>query len=150
LRALCRWAAVCHKRESVHAEIGSRTETIKHMSSEGMTFRQPGILEIVSRIAAHFKPFHERSRAAVRRGRVRYDLRERERSKPVAKGQTGRLRRITVAPIGEGQAPADFHARRKMGAEPWNQQSGETDKRHHTRNLDRPQTKPVLREMLPV
>ena len=85
--------------KSAHAEIGSRTETIKHMSSEGMTFRQRGILEIVSRIAAHPKPFHERSRAAVRRGRVRYDLRERERSKPVAKGQTGRLRRITAAPI---------------------------------------------------
>jgi hypothetical protein len=55
------------------------------MLSEWMTFRQRRMLEIISGIAAHPKPFHDCSRAVVRRSRERYDFRERESPKPVAK-----------------------------------------------------------------
>jgi hypothetical protein len=82
-----------------------------------MTFRQRRIVEILSRIAAHPKPFHDRSRAMVRRRCVRYDFRERENPKPVAERQSGRLRCITVSPMLEGQAPADFHTGRERDAE---------------------------------
>jgi hypothetical protein len=55
------------------------------MRSEWMTFRQRRIVEIVCRIAAHPEPFHDGSRAVVRRRCVRYDFWERDSPKPVAK-----------------------------------------------------------------
>src|ERR1700682_3257523 len=111
------------------------------MRSEWMTFRHRRIVEIVSRIAAHPKPFHDCSRAEVRRRCVRYDVRERESAKPVAERQSGRLRCITASPMLEGQTPADFHTGREVGAESWgcyDCQSGETDKRGYIRDLDSP------------
>ena len=52
----------------------TRTEPVKDMPSEWMTFWKRRIVEILSRIAAHPKPFHDRSRAVVRRRCERYDV----------------------------------------------------------------------------
>jgi hypothetical protein len=48
----------------------------------------------------------------------------------------------------EGQTPADFHTGREMGTEPGALKAGEADKRGYIRDLDRPQAKAVLGEML--
>ncbi len=48
----------------------------------------------------------------------------------------------------EGETPADFHAGRETGAESWNCQSGEPDEGCYIRDLNGPQTKAVLTEML--
>ena len=108
------------------------------MPSEGVAFRQPGIVEIVSWIAAHPKPFHDRSRALVGRRCERNDFREGERPKPAAKRQSGRLRRIALSPMREGETPADFHTGREMGAESSECKSGKSDKGGYTRDLDCP------------
>jgi hypothetical protein len=118
------------------------------MTSERMTFRQRRMVEILSRIAAHPKPFHDCSRAVVRRRCERYDCWERESPKPVVKRQSGRLRCITVTPMPEGKTPADFHAGREMGAESCDGQSGEPDVWRDIQHLDCPQTKVVFTEML--
>src|ERR1700704_2004163 len=113
-----------------------------------MTFRKRRIVEILSGIAAHPKPFHDGSRTVVRRRREGYDVGERESPKGVTERQSGRLRCITVPPMREGQTPADFHAGREMGAESRDVQSGKPDKGGDTRDLDGPQAKAVLAEML--
>ena len=118
------------------------------MRSEWMTFRQRRVAEIVCRIAAHPKPFHDGSRTAIRRRGIRYDLLKRGSLKSVAKRQMGRLGCIAAAPMFEGQTPTDLHTWREMGDEPWDGQSGEADKRCHTWDLDRPQAKSVFTEML--
>src|SRR5882724_7485240 len=104
-------------RKSARADIRTRTEPVKDMPLEPMTFWKPRIVEILSRIAAHPKPFHDGSRAVVRHRCERYNFRKRESPKPVAKRQSGRLRCITVSPMREGQAPADFHTGRERGVE---------------------------------
>src|SRR5499427_9829792 len=108
------------------------------MRSEWMTFRQPRIVENVCWIAAHPQPFHNGSRTSVRHRRVRYDFSKRDSPKPVAKCQMRRLGRITPAPMLEGQTPTDLDTGREMGAEARDLQSGETDKRCHTRDFDGP------------
>ena len=113
-----------------------------------MTLRQRGIVEILSRIAAHPEPFHYGARTDVRRGCVSDDFRERESPKPVAKRQSGRLRRITVSPMLIGEAPADLHAGREMRAQSRIRQSGEADKTGDAGNLDRLQPKSVFAKML--
>src|SRR6516225_3183443 len=108
------------------------------MRSEWVTVGQPGIVEIVCGIAAHPKPFHNGSRTAVRRRRIRYDFLKRDSAKPVAKCQTRRLGRIAVAPMREGQTPTDLDTGREMGAEARDLQSGKTDKRCHAWDFDGP------------
>jgi len=119
------------------------------MPSERMTFWQRRMVEIFSRIAVHPKPFHDCSRAVVGRRCERYDLRERERPKPVAQRQAASLRCITASPMLEGQTPADFHTGREMGTESCDCQSGETHKRRYIRDLDSPKAKAMVAEMLP-
>jgi hypothetical protein len=63
----------------------TRTEPVKDVPSEWITFWKRRIVEIVSRMAAHPKPFHDCSRAVVRRRCERYDFWERESPKPVVK-----------------------------------------------------------------
>jgi hypothetical protein len=116
----------------------SRAEPVKDMASEWVNFGKPGIVEVLSGIAAHVKPFHDRARTVVRRVGERHDFRERERPESVADRQSSRLRRITVSPMFEGQTPADFHTGREMGAESRPCQSGESDEGGDARELDRP------------
>lgn len=96
----------------------------------------------------HPQPLHDRPRSVVRRRCERDDIRERESAEPVAKRQAGRFRCITLSPMLEGQAPADLHAGRERGFESRDGQSGETDKRRCTRDLDGPQTKAAFAEVL--
>jgi hypothetical protein len=66
----------------------------------------------------------------------------------VTKRQSGGLCCITFPPMPERQSPADFHARGEMGLEARAGQSGKTDEGGDTRNLDGPQAKAVVAEML--
>src|SRR5262245_16312029 len=108
------------------------------MPSKGVTFRKPGVVKIVSGIAAHPKPSHDRSRAVVRCRCERDDLCESERPEPVAKCQSGCLRCIALSPMFERQTPADFHTGHEMGAESRNLQSSKPDKGCNPRDLDSP------------
>ncbi len=117
------------------------------MPSERMTLGQRRMVEILDRVAAHAKPFHDRARTVVGHSSERYDLRERERSKAVVKRQSRSLRRITASPVLECQTPAYFYAGCERGGESWNRQSGESDAACYIRDLDCPQAEIVLAEM---
>src|SRR5262245_10598603 len=118
------------------------------MPPERVIFRYRRMIEIVSRIAAHAKPFHEGARTLIGRGCVRNDFGQRERAKAVVKRQSGRLRCITASPVRGGEPPPDFHAGRERRGKTFDRQSGEPDEGSDTGHLDSPQTKAVLVEMM--
>jgi len=65
----------------------------------------------------------------------------------MTKRQPGRLCRVAVSPMLEGQAPADFHTGREMGAESWDCQPGESDEGRNIRYFNSPQSKAVFAKM---
>ena len=90
-----------------------------------MTFWNPRVVKIISRIAAHPKPFHDSSRSLVQHRCIRYDFWKRERPERGANGQSGSLRCITASPMLESKTPTYFYTGGEMGTELWNEQSCE-------------------------
>jgi hypothetical protein len=121
-------------------------ESVENVPPQLVAGRDPGMIEVLGRVAVHPDPLHDPDGSLVEHRGPREDLGQSGDLETVPKRLPGSFRCVTLAPRLRSEPPADLGGRRERGFECVNQEAREAKKARRVPALHHPQTVPMLRE----
>jgi len=124
------------------------SEAVEHVLADPLTLGQPGVLEVLGRVVGHRQPLHHGTAAEVPLEGEGHDLVQPQTPERQVERRPRRLGRVTVAPGGVREPPADLGAGRERCLERRSREPREADELPCVAHLERPEPVAVGREPL--